>query len=63
MKNNKYKKCDRCGEAYNVSPFHSMLGNGERADATIEIQGDVYDLCPKCTTKIYYFIHDGGKDK
>lgn len=57
MKLNNYKKCDRCGELYDVSPFACMLSNGERADSQIEIHGDKYDLCPKCTYKIWEFLH------
>lgn len=56
MKLDKYKKCNKCGEIYNGSPFACMLGNGEQADSQIEIYGDKYDLCPKCTHKIWEFI-------
>ena len=53
-----HKKCDRCGTIYNTAPFANMLGNGERADSQIEINGDKYDLCPTCTNKIYMFLQN-----
>lgn len=58
MQSKIYKKCDRCGKIFDVSPFACMLGNGERADASIEIHGDKYDLCPKCTYKIWEFLNE-----
>ena len=57
MKLNNHKKCDRCSELYDTSSFACMLGNGERADAQIEIYGDKYDLCPKCTYETWKFLH------
>lgn len=53
MELNSYKKCDMCDKIYDTSPFACMLGNGERADAQIEIHGDTYHLCPKCTYEIW----------
>lgn len=52
-----YKKCDRCDKLYNTSPFICMLSNGERADSQIEIHGDKYNLCPKCTYEILKFLN------
>lgn len=57
MNSNNYKKCDRCSKFYDVSPFACMLANGERADSKIEIYGEKYDLCPKCTYKIWKLLH------
>lgn len=52
------KKCDKCGDVYDVSPFANMTGNGELAYSKIEIYGDKYDLCPKCTYKIYDWVRN-----
>lgn len=51
-----YKRCDKCGEFYEVSPFHNMLANGELAYSQIELYGDKFCLCPKCTNEIYRLI-------
>ena len=58
-----YEKCRRCNEAYDVSPFACMRANGERSDATVEVYGDKYNLCPKCTSKLYDFIHNLEKPR
>ena len=52
-----FKRCDKCGDVYDTSPFHNMLGNGELAYSSIEIYGHNYDLCPKCTNELYEFIN------
>lgn len=51
-----HRKCDKCGEIYDTSPFANILGNGEFAYSKIEIYGDKYDLCPKCTDGIYQIL-------
>ncbi len=61
MELSNYKKCDKCGELYDVSPFACMLGNGERADSKLEIYEYKYDLCPKCTYKIWEFVTQNRK--
>lgn len=50
------RKCNKCGVVYDISSFSNMLGNGELAYSKIEIYGDKYDLCPKCTEEIYKII-------
>lgn len=51
------KKCDKCGNLYDRYPYDCILGNGERADSTIKIHGDVYNLCPKCTYEVWQLLH------
>lgn len=51
-----HRKCDKCGELYDTSPFANMCADGELAYSSIEIYGDRYDLCPKCTCEIYQLI-------
>lgn len=50
---NNFKKCDKCGKVYDVTPFANMLANGENAYSQIEIYGDEYDLCPGCTSELW----------
>lgn len=57
MNLNNHRKCDKCGDLYDTSPFANMLGDGELAYSRIEIHGDKYDLCPKCTYEIYKLLH------
>ena len=56
MEMNNLKYCDKCGDIYDISPFHNMLGNGEIAYSRIKVYGNDYDLCPQCTNKLYKFI-------
>lgn len=51
-----YRKCDKCGKLYDISPFSNMLGNGELAYSGVGVYGDRYDLCPKCTHELYEFL-------
>lgn len=51
-----YRKCDKCRKLYDISPFANMLGNGELAYSKIEVFGDRYDLCPKCTNDLHKFL-------
>lgn len=51
-----HRKCDKCRRLYDISPFANMLGNGELAYSRIEIYGDKYDLCPKCTDEVYRLL-------
>lgn len=51
-----YKRCDKCGEFYDISPFHNMLPDGELAYSQIKLYGDKFCLCPKCTDEIYRLI-------
>lgn len=57
-----HRKCDKCGELFDTSPFANMRDDGESAYSSIEIYGDRYDLCPKCTWEIYKLIGEGMKD-
>lgn len=54
------RKCDKCGESFDTSPFVNMCADGELTYSSIEIYGDRYDLCPKCTCEIYGFIKKKG---
>lgn len=56
------RKCDKRGELFDTPPFANMCVDGELAYSSIEIYGDRYDLCPKCTWKIYKSIREGMKD-
>lgn len=58
-----YKKCKRCNTTYDVSAFVCMTADGERSDSTIEIYGNEYDLCPKCTFELYKFIYNSEKSQ
>lgn len=51
-----YRFCKRCYKGYDVSPFASMLQNGESADSVIQVYGERYNLCPSCTFKLYKFL-------
>lgn len=62
MKLDFHRKCDKCGELFDASPFHNMCADGESAYSSIEIYGDRYDLCQKCTWEIYKLIGEGMKD-
>lgn len=53
---NNHRKCDKCGRVYDTSPFACMCADGESSHSSIEIYGDRYDLCPKCTWEIYKLI-------
>ena len=63
MNSSNSRKCDKCGIDYDTSPFANMLGNGENAYSRIEIYGDKYDLCPKCTYEIYWMIKMKGANE
>lgn len=56
MRLERKRKCDKCGEIYDTSPFANMCANGESVYSSIAIYGDRYDLCPKCTREIYKLI-------
>ena len=62
MQLNNYRKCDKCGELFDTSPFSNMCADGESAYSSIEIYGDRYDLCPKCTHRIYNWIKGRVKE-
>lgn len=53
----KYETCSKCGTAYDISPFSNMCADGESAYSEIEIYGDKYNLCPRCTYEIYSLIN------
>lgn len=55
-----HEKCDKCGVIFDTSPFANMCGNGENAYSRIELYGDKYDLCPRCTHEIYQMIKGGN---
>lgn len=59
MEIKKSRKCDKCRELFDTSPFANMCADGEAAYSSIEIYGDRYDLCPKCTYEIYKSIKLG----
>ena len=52
-----HKQCNKCKIVYETSAFACMMANGERSDTSVEIYGNTYDLCPKCTAELYKFIH------
>lgn len=56
-----FRKCDKCGFVYDVSPFSNMLANGELAYSQIEIYGDKYDLCPECTDELWKLLKMGSR--
>lgn len=56
-------KCDKCDSLFDISPFANMLGNRESAYLRLEIYGDKYDLCPKCTKEIHNLINCKNKVK
>ena len=62
MEIKKSRKCDKCGELFDTSPFANMCADGESAYSSIEIYGDRYDLCPKCTHIIYNLIKGRAKE-
>ena len=61
MSNPKYEKCDRCGLAYDVSPFSNMDADGEVTYSHVEIYGIKRTLCPKCTHLLNEFILNNVK--
>ena len=52
-----YIKCYKCNQIYDNSAFKCMCGNGERSDSSLELYGDTYNLCPKCTSEVYALIN------
>lgn len=56
----KYVNCRRCRELFCIEPFHNMLANGELKYSHITLYGEEFNLCPKCTNKIYNFIIEGA---
>ena len=60
---NNHKKCDKCGDAYNASPFYNMSANGELLYSSIIIYGNKYDFCPRCTKEIYELIRKETKNE
>lgn len=57
------RKCDKCGNIFSTAPFENMCADGESTYSSIEIYGDRYDLCPKCTWEIHNLIKNGRIDK
>ena len=60
MNNNRNIKtvCDRCNFGYKTGPFENMMGNGELSYTKINVYGDVYNLCPSCTSILYNWLHE-----
>lgn len=53
--------CSTCRKIYDTSPLVNMLCNGALKYSSISIYGDTYNLCPKCTSKLYNFIESISK--
>ena len=50
------EKCDICTTLYDTSPFANMSANGELLYSHINIYGINHNLCPKCTSELYWFL-------
>ena len=58
MKLDKHKKCDKCGTVYSTDSFANMYGDGTTAYSEVEIYGDIYHLCPTCTSAVYKLLQE-----
>lgn len=64
------RKCDRCGNYYDISEFYPYLRDGKTyklAQLYIcsynKLADITYDLCPACMEKLMVFLDDFDKSK
>lgn len=64
------RKCDRCGNYYDLNDFHPYLKDGKTyklAQIYIftnnRLNAVIYDLCPECMEKLMAFLDDSDRSK